>query len=238
MTDSAANGPTLPGVATPATLGAILGDVPAPWGSWRHDAVYASSAALRARDRAAELIGRLRALPGVRAVEAAPGGMLLITVTCPGEVVREIVESPGPPAVPGRTGLRWPDRPRTWDNPGFVVRYAHARAVAVRRWATGLGVPATAAFHPDALTTPQDRACVRVLAEWPSRSRRPARDPAPYLERLALAYHDAHEQAPALPKGDEPYTPVHIARLWLAEAVRTVLATGLTALGEHAPTRI
>ena len=225
-------------MATPATLGAILGDVPAPWGSWEHDAVYASAAVLRARDRAAELITRLRAVPGVRAVETTPGGMLLITVAAPGEIVREIVAHPGPPVPRGeRRGPRWPDLPRTWDNPGFVVRYAHARAAAVPRWAAALGIPREE-FHPEALTAPQDRACLRALAEWPSRSRRPGRDPAPYLERLALAYHEAHEHAPALPKGDEPVTPVHIARVRLAEAVRIVLATGLTTLGEQPPARI
>lgn len=225
-------------MATPATLGAILGDVPAPWGSWRHDAVYASAAALRARERAAELAARLRAVPGVCGVETAPSGMLLITVATPGEVVREIVESPEPPAPRGeRPGPRWPDLPRTWDNPGFVVRYAHARAAAVARWAADLGI-SRGGFRPEALTAPQDRACVRALAEWPSRSRRPGRDPGPYLERLAIAYHDAHEQAPALPKGDAPVTPVHVARMWLAEAVRVVLAAGLAALGERPPARI
>ena len=230
-------------MATPERLGEILGEVPAPRGSWRHEAVYASAAALRAPERAAELAARLRDVPGVREVTTAPDGMLLITVDSPGEVVRDIVAgAPGLPAPagtarPGSSAVRWPDLPRTWDNPGFVVRYAHVRAVAVQRWAARLGVP-EAGFDPAALTAPPDRAVVRVLAEWPSRCRRTGRDHGPYLERLALAYHDAHERAPAVPRGDEPVTPVHVARVWLARAVRAVLAAGLAALGETPPARI
>ncbi|MFO7249799.1 MAG: DALR anticodon-binding domain-containing protein [Actinomycetes bacterium] len=234
-------------MATPERLGEILGEIPAPRGSWRHEAVYASAAALRAPERGAELAARLRAVPGVRDVRTAPGGMLLITVDRPGEVVREIAAGgaalpaapaePAPDAGPGRAGGRWPDLPRNWDNPGFVVRYAHVRAAAVQRWAARLGVP-EAGFDPDALSAPPDRAAVRVLAEWPSRRRRPGLDHGPYLERLALAYHDAHERAPALPRGDEPVGAVHVARVWLARAVRAVLAAGLAALGETPPARI
>ncbi|MEV5408281.1 DALR anticodon-binding domain-containing protein [Thermopolyspora sp. NPDC052614] len=233
-------------MATPFRLGEILGDVPAPQGSWRQNAVYASPAALRAHAAAPELIARVRAVPGVRAVEIAPNGLMLITVTTPGEIVREIIdETDGHRPAPATgisdrpdTAARWPDLPRTWDNPGFVVRYAHARAVAVQRWARDLGLPATSAFNPALLTAPHDRAALRVLAEWPSRSLRPTRDPAPYLNRLATAYHDAHENAPAIPTGDDPFTDLHIARLRLAQAVQTVLATALTALGEPPPARI
>lgn len=226
-------------MGTPARLGEILGEVPIPWGSWRRDAVYASPAALRGRGPAADLAARLRAVPGVAGVRVAPGGMLLITVAVPGEVVREIVAQGGPPAASpgGGRGPGWPDLPRTWDNPGFVVRYAHARAAAVRRRAAALGIDAPG-FDPGALTAPPDRAVVRALAEWPSRARRPGRDPARYLERLAAAYHDAHENAPALPAGDAPAGEVHAARIWLARAVQVVLAAGLTALGEHPPARI
>ncbi len=231
---------TVPCVATPFRLGRVLGDVPAPWGPWREDAIYASSAALRSSEASPDLVARVRAVPGVQGVEIASNGLLLIAVAVPGEIVQEIVEAadqPIAPAAPGRTAARWPDLPRTWDNPGFVVRYAHVRAVAVQRWAGDLGLPAHA-FDPALLTAPHDRAALRVLAEWPSRSRRPSRDPATYLERLATAYHDAHEHASAIPKGDAPWTPLHVARLRLAQAVQIVLATALTALGEHPPARI
>ena len=137
-----------------------------------------------------------------------------VVVAVPGKLVREV--------EPLGVQAGWPDFPRTWDNPGFVVRYGHARAVAVRRWAGELGVPADA-FQPELLDDRLDRAVLRVLAELPSRrvSGNPGWDR--YLLRLALAYHDAFEGAPALPVGDEPPKPVHTARVTLAEAVEKVL---------------
>ncbi|WP_433500073.1 anticodon-binding protein [Sphaerimonospora sp. CA-214678] len=225
-------------------LGTPPGEMPAPYGSWEREAVYASAAVLRSlarrgaaggrsgatpgatvREIAEETAVRLRARAGIAGVRVRPDGFLLIAVTRPGEIVGEIVRADGPPggivvAEPGSAG---PDFPRTWDNPGFVIRYAHARAVAAGRWARDLGVPA-AGFRPEALDDPYDLAVLRLLAELPSRaaSRAPAWET--YAEHLALAFHDAHEHAPAVPRADEPPGPVHTARLWLAMAVRSVLA--------------
>ncbi|GLW05134.1 hypothetical protein Misp01_02640 [Microtetraspora sp. NBRC 13810] len=171
------------------------------------------------------------ALPGAvpRAVPGPRSGAV------PGSV-------PGAGAVPGAEP--WPERPLTWDNPGFVLRFAHARACAVGRWARDLGVPRTG-FAPEALTGRHDRAVLRVLAELPGRrSRRGAGRPggavgrAGFARRLALAYHDAHERAPAVPAGEEPVTPEHVARVRLARAVRAVLAEELAALGGTAPDRL
>lgn len=179
-----------------------------------------------AREVAEEIAGRLRGEDGVAGVEIGPNGFLTILLSRPGEIVREITEggpraagAPAMPPVPPRT---WPDFPRTWDNPGFAVRYAHVRAAAVRRWARDLGVPYEG-FRPEALDGPHDRAVLRLLAELPGRTA--GREPAwaAYAERLALAYHDAHERAPALPKGDRPVEDVHTARLRLAGAVQDVL---------------
>ncbi|MEU1384786.1 MULTISPECIES: anticodon-binding protein [unclassified Nonomuraea] len=193
----------------------VLGEPPAPEGTWEREAVYVSAAALRRRVPPAELAARVRAVEGVAGAQARPNGFLRIVVDVPGR----LVESPAPPVLP-EPG--WPDFPRTWDNPGFVVRYAHARACAVRRWAGELGVPLTG-FRPELLDGPYDRRVLRVLAELPGRA--VSRDPGwdAFSVRLALAYHDAHEHAPAVPMGDEPVRPVHTARLRLAEAVRGVL---------------
>lgn len=130
----------------------------------------------------------------------------------------------------------WADFPRTWRNPGFVVRYAHWRAVAVRRWAAELGVGGE--FRPELLDGPRDRAVLRLLAEVHGRRR--SREPgwAAYAEQLALAYHDAFEGAPALPKGEEGPTALHAARVRLAGAVRDVLAETLAVFGETAPDRL
>ncbi|MEU8267475.1 anticodon-binding protein [Sphaerisporangium sp. NPDC049002] len=281
-------------------LGVVLGSPPVPQGSWERRAEYVSAVALRRADRAPrevaeELAVRLRPLAGVRAVDVRANGFLVIEVAVPGEIVREILAEPlSPPRGACEQGADeagpWPDFPRTWDNPGFVVRYAYVRAGAVLRWARDLGLWGVegrrtgardddlgyehddhgftagesagapdhgrlddhalsepehdaeackpAVFRPEALADPRDRAVLRVLAELPSR--RESRDPGwqAYLERLAEAYHDAFEHAPALPKGDEAPTAAHGARLWMAAAVRRVIGEGLTELRQTAPHKI
>ncbi|WP_084960863.1 anticodon-binding protein [Thermoactinospora rubra] len=189
-------------------LAALLGEPPVPEGTWAEEAVYLSAAALRRRVDPRELAGRI---PGASVL---PNGMLRIVVERPGELVEEV--------EPVRPPDEWPDLPRTWDNPGFVVRYGHVRACWTERWARDLGVP-EGPFLPELLDHPLDRKVLRVLAELPAR--RLSRDPAweSYLVRLALAYHDAFECAPALPKGDEAIKPLHTARVRLAGAVSKVL---------------
>ncbi|WP_146607455.1 anticodon-binding protein [Spongiactinospora gelatinilytica] len=211
-----------------ALLARLLGGTPRPSGSWEREAVYLAPAP---DPLAAE---RLREVAGIAGVRPGPGRLLEIVVTTPGEIVAEF--------RPGALGLdafqaRWPDFPRTWDNPGFVVRYAHARAVAAGRWARDLGVP-LGGFRPETLCGALDRAVLRVLAELPSRRERARPGWAGYLERLALAYHDAHEGAPAVPMGDRAAEPVHTARVRLAGAVRLILAEGLAANGRTAPHRL
>ncbi|MFI6479889.1 anticodon-binding protein [Nonomuraea sp. NPDC050663] len=186
----------------------ILGEPPTPEGTWVHEAAYVSAAALRRGLDPHELAARV---PGARVL---PGGLIRIVVEVPGELLNgafEHIEDQG-----------WPDLPRTWDNPGFVVRYAAARAANAQRWARDLGVPSEP-FVPRLLDGPWDRGVLRVLAELPGR--RASRDPGwpAYLVRLATAYHDAHENAPAHPKGDEEPSELHTARMWLAQAVQKVL---------------
>ncbi|MFG6199215.1 anticodon-binding protein [Nonomuraea sp. JJY05] len=196
-------------------LAEVLGEPPAPEGTWEEEAVYVSAAALRRKIPAEPLARRVRELAGVSLVEVRRDGFLRIVVSEPGELVAGVgpLDIPEPP---------WPDFPRTWDNPGFVVRYGHARAHAVLRWARELGVP-SGGFRGELLDGPYDRRVLRVLAELPGRtvSREPGWET--YLVRLALAYHDAYEHAPAVPVGDEAPGPVHTARVRLAEAVTGVL---------------
>ncbi|WP_440098787.1 DALR anticodon-binding domain-containing protein [Streptosporangium sp. H16] len=233
---------------TPGALGEVLGLPPIPRGTWAGEALYVSPAALRRGEDPEETAGRLRTLPGITAVRVRPGGFLEIVVAVPGELVTEIGadapavtagitgEGTGAGGVAGAGGSPWEDLPRTWANPGFVVRYAHARAVAVQRWAAELGVGGD--FRPELLEGRRDRAVLRLLAEV--HGRRVSRDPgwAAYAEQLALAYHDAFEGAPALPSGDEEPSELHAARVRLARAVRDVLAEALAALGETAPDRL
>ncbi|WP_436759584.1 DALR anticodon-binding domain-containing protein [Streptosporangium sp. V21-05] len=225
---------------TPGALGEVLGLPPIPRGTWAGEALYVSPAALGRGEDPGELADRLRALPGIAAVRVRPGGFLEIVVAVPGELVTEIGTAvpmlTGASAAGGTAGSPWEDLPRTWANPGFVVKYAHARAVAVQRWAAELGVGGD--FRPELLEDRRDRAVLRLLAE--AHGRRVSRDPgwAAYAERLALAYHDAFEGAAALPSGDEEPSGLHAARVRLARAVRDVLAEALAALGETAPDRL
>ncbi|MBD3146044.1 DALR anticodon-binding domain-containing protein [Microbispora bryophytorum] len=237
----------------------VLGVPPVPQGSWERDAWFVSTAALRGTAEAAgatprgtgeaaaevaeRLAVRLRATPGVRRVDVRPNGFLVIGVATPGEIVEDVLAAPA--AVPPRraasvpdSAAPWPDFPRTWDNPGFAVRYAYVRAGAVQRWARDLGVRTGAAARPELLDGPFDRAVLRVLAELPSR--RDSRDPgwAVYLERLAEVYHAAVERASPIPRGDEPPTEVHAARVRMGEAVRRVLGEGLAELGVAPPGKI
>ncbi|GAA0943137.1 anticodon-binding protein [Nonomuraea longicatena] len=185
----------------------ILGEPPVPEGDWREEAGYVSGAALRRRCDPAELAA---AIPGASVL---PPGLVRFVLAEPAEVLGEV--SPVP-------DQGWDDFPRTFANPGFVVRYARARAVAVGRWAAELGVPALP-FEPALLDAPQDRAVLRVLAELPGRRVSAAPGWGPWLVRLAAAYHDAFEHAPAVPWGDEPVRGVHTARVRLAGAVQEVL---------------
>ncbi|GIH61032.1 hypothetical protein Msi02_18490 [Microbispora siamensis] len=222
----------------------VLGAPPVPQGSWEREARFVSTAALRGTaeppaEAAERLAVRLREVPGVRHVDVRPNGFLVVEIAAPGEIVQDILAAPlaAPPRRTGSTAP-WPDFPRTWDNPGFAVRYAYVRAGAVQRWARDLGVPTGAAARSGLLDGPCDRAVLRVLAELPSR--RDSRDPgwAAYLERLAEVYHAAVEHASPIPRGDEPPSEVHAARVRMGEAVRRVLGEGLAELGVAPPGKI
>jgi arginyl-tRNA synthetase len=180
----------------------------------------------------AELIGaRLERTPGIAGVEVSGPGFLTIAVASQGALAASIAaagDAYGRAAVP-RPATTWPDRPRTFDNPGFRVRFAYVRAVAVRRCGDALGVVAYP-YDPD---HPHEIRLLDLLADFPARAAR--RDPdvlKRHVERVADAYHDVYERCPALPCGDEEPTGRHGGRRLLAEAVRTTIGNGLNMLGE------
>ena len=131
------------------------------------------------------------------------------------------------------------------DNPVFYVQYAHARMSSVSRNAAELGVdrgPA-ADFKPELLTTDEESNLLGALGEFPrvvaaaGELREPHRV-ARYLEELAGTYHRFYDTCRILPRGDEEATDLNRARMWLAEATRTVIANGLGLLGVTAPERM
>jgi arginyl-tRNA synthetase len=118
------------------------------------------------------------------------------------------------------------------ENPVHYVRYAHARVASLLRHAADLGISRGDDYDP-ALLTGEFPAIVAGAAEL----REPHRV-ARYLEQLAGTYHKFYDACRVLPRGDEPVTELTVARLWLVEATRVVLANGLGLLGVSAPERM
>jgi hypothetical protein len=192
---------------TPAELGAALaraaGRPLAPGDlllSVRGPGRYATAVALKLGLDPRDVARRLLEVDGILDVHG--DGMLVITV----DPARVVTGAIGEGKAFGRAdvpGMRWDDRPRTWRNPGFVVRYAYARAAWTERWAGELGVRAGEPL----IEAEAERCFAERLADLPGRAAQAEReqDPRPFafcLERLAAAYHDVHEHCPALPKGD------------------------------------
>ncbi|MFB4306295.1 DALR anticodon-binding domain-containing protein [Actinomadura sp. GTD37] len=162
------------------------------------------------------------------------GGFVRVVLTAE-ELVDGILRDSryGVARVPGGVWSEWP---RTFENPGFSVRYAYARACWVERWACGLpSGPLQAGELESEL--------VWALGDVPGRAEQAERerDARPLmfcLEKVAGAYHDVHERCPALPMGDEEPGAVHAGRVGLARAVKVVLGNGLNVIGEIPRERI
>jgi len=131
------------------------------------------------------------------------------------------------------------------DNPVFYVQYAHARLASLQRNAAQLGVelgdPSTVDFT--LLAHEREGDLLRSLAEFPRVVTAAAELRAPhrvarYAEELAGTYHRFYDACRVLPLGDEPATPLTVARLWLSAATRVVLANALGLLGVSAPERM
>ena len=132
---------------------------------------------------------------------------------------------------------------QTSDNPVFYVQYAHARIASLLRNANELGIARGDEFDPALLAEERESDLLGALGEFPrivagaAELREPHRV-ARYLESLAGTYHRFYDACRVLPMGDEPATPLTVARLWLVEATRIVLANGLQLLGVSAPERM
>ena len=122
-------------------------------------------------------------------------------------------------------------------NPAYAVRYAHAAAAAVLRWAATLG-RWPAGCQPRLLREPVELALLDALSWLPERVAMAARrgrpdDFAGYLEELAARTIDTMSTT-----GFTMISSISSERLWLAAAARTGLAAGLGLLGVGAPERI
>jgi arginyl-tRNA synthetase len=138
---------------------------------------------------------------------------------------------------------------QTSDNPVFYVQYAATRAASILRGAADLGIaePDPADVDLALLAHPLEAELLKALAEFPqvvataAQLREPHRV-ARYLEEKvakgAQRWFDEKVECRVLPRGDEPVEPVHVARLLLWRATRTVLENGLRLLGVSAPERM
>ena len=133
-------------------------------------------------------------------------------------------------------------------NPFFAVRYAHARAAWVLRWAADLGVDRGPAdlFRPELLCHRAELELLGAISWLPERAASAARRGRPdafarYLECLASQWLDCAESRPALPFGGRSASQDECeaaARLWLAAAAQTAIGSGLRLLGVAAAARL
>jgi arginyl-tRNA synthetase len=122
-------------------------------------------------------------------------------------------------------------------NPAYAVRYAHAAAAAVLRWAAALGIR-PAGFTPRLLAEPGELVLLDALSWLPERVAVAARRGRPdefagYLAELAARTIDTMSTSSFRKIQD-----ISSERLWLADAARTGLAAGLGLLGIEAPSRL
>lgn len=130
----------------------------------------------------------------------------------------------------------------TKDNPVYYVQYVAARTAGVSRNAADVGLTREG-FDPSLLNHRKELELLKALGDYPSivASAAELREPhrvARYLEDLSGDYHRFYENCRVLPRGDEEITPLHVARLWLNDATRTVMVNGLGLLGVTAPERM
>ena len=125
------------------------------------------------------------------------------------------------------------------ENPVYYVQYAHARICSlIARLAEeeGAAVPAAASVDAALLSTAEELALVKALAQYPEELHLAARDYDPsrinrYLTALAESFHYFYNTCRLMGAEGE----LLAARLKLADTVRSVLANGLGLLGVSAP---
>jgi arginyl-tRNA synthetase len=130
------------------------------------------------------------------------------------------------------------------DNPVFYVQYAHARICSILRNADERGMGRGETYDPALLAHERENNLLKTLGQFPAvvataaELREPHRIAVYLEERVATDWHRFYDACQVVPKGEEPVTEVNVARRWLAEATRTVIANGLALLGVSAPERM
>ena len=126
------------------------------------------------------------------------------------------------------------------DNPVFYVQMAHARACNIARFAAERGATRTqlADADPSLLVHDRELDILRSLSEFAETLASACNDRAPHritawLRELAAAFHGFYHDCYVVGDGVAP--ELTHARLWLTEAARIGLHTGLDVIGVSAP---
>jgi arginyl-tRNA synthetase len=126
------------------------------------------------------------------------------------------------------------------ENPVFYVQYANARIHSIGEQATERGVERRPIDDVDfsTLTNKRELELVRELSTFNEMLELACNERAPHrvatwVRNLAAAFHGFYRDCPILRSDVDP--ELQQARLWLAEAARIGLATGLDLLGVDAP---
>ena len=219
------------------------------WGADHHGYVPRMLAGVQALGRRAT---DLRIIL-VQLVNLLRGGKPVAMSTRAGEFVtlREVVDEVGKDAARFIFLTRRSDSPLDFDletakkhsndNPVYYVQYAHARLCSVFDVAQERGVPTSWNVPPDLsrLTEPAEWDLMKQLGEFPyvletaARHLEPHRIPY-YLTDLVSAFHSYYNHNRILSEDTE----LTQARLYLADALRTVIRNGLAVLGVSAPQKM
>ncbi|MEL7208971.1 MAG: DALR anticodon-binding domain-containing protein, partial [Actinomycetota bacterium] len=164
--------------------------------------------------------------------------------------IRDLIDEVGPDVARFAYLLQSVDSPQTIDldvltsqaaeNPVYYVQYANARIHSIGAQAAERGVERASLDTVDlsGLTHERELELLRQLSTFAETLELAARERAPHkitnwVRELAAAFHGFYRDCPIL-HTDVP-DDLRQARLWLAEATRIGLATGLDLLGVTAP---
>ncbi len=218
------------------------------WGSDHHGYVARMTAAMVGLGyRAEQLDVRITQM-----VKLMRGGAEVKISKRTGDIIelRDIVDEVGAGATRLTYLSQSVDSPQTVDlgvivaqsmeNPVFYIQMAHARLCSIQRTAAQRDVAAGELATTDlgCLHHERELEVLRCLHSWPAVVKLAADQRAPHkvttwLRELAAAVHGFHHDCPVVRTDVEPQLAA--ARLWLAEAARIGLATGLGVLGVEAP---